>query len=301
MSKKYLLLLFPFLLYCSSEPDLTVEGTIKSIDAFYLTNEKVGHFILLLDGIENKHFIIKSENAEKIGFSDLISQYGPIDAKQGSIKNLYMTKKDSDYYGESVIIIAKKENFRKRNDKWVENDYVVKKATLPDFVVSKNDILITGMIEKQNNFDLKDTFLQLIPLTEGNNYQVNNASYIFKDGKFITIRYPSEMPELKIMKEGRFTYKISEIQIGQYIIGVQDLTPNFIKYQAKNDSSYFTRAISTENDEFIIIEILEKIYPPFKISLNKVKIPVISENTVIFGPGFPKQKVLKFDHKGIKP
>jgi hypothetical protein len=132
MYNKYLLFFFPFLLCCSAEPDLPFEGTLKNIAAFYASNDKVDHFILSIEEMEDKHFIARADQAEKIGFPALLSEHGPIDTKQGYIKNLYLTRKDSDYYGEKIVLLARNEKFRKQNDKWVENDYIVKKVTLRD-------------------------------------------------------------------------------------------------------------------------------------------------------------------------
>jgi hypothetical protein len=157
----------------------------------------------------------------------------------------------------------------------------------------EKEIIITGNIQKQENFDLTESELQLIPVSAGNELQVDHAVFKFDQGTLVSINYPSEYPSLKLNSKTKFSYRIEKLPEGKYVLAVHMLKPKYHVDYGPSDVKYVGRVLKGDTGQYVVIEANKEILPPLKISLADVTIPLEEKNTIL-RRDFPDPIILKY-------
>jgi hypothetical protein len=158
------------------------------------------------------------------------------------------------------------------------------------------DILIIGELEKQNSFDMKNAYLQLIPLSEGQEPVIRSVNKVTGlDGVPIMLVYDSNYPQLTPISDGKFTYRVQKISAGKYFLGISRLVPKFERTDDMGPlGSEFARCIVDEFGKNIILDFKTDTTPPNKIILGKVAVPLV-KSFFVFTDSF-----YNFTHYEIK-
>ncbi len=138
--------------------------------------------------------------------------------------------------------------------------------------LSESGISIKGKIMNLDNYNLTDSFIQLVALSpESQKLEVTKATVISGiDGNTLGIDCVSEFPKLEVFKHGKFKYRIEDLKPGRYIIVIQHLIP------LKKPTGYFglgpwlSRPLGKGKNKINVIEISGKDKPPYSINLGEV-------------------------------
>jgi len=130
-------------------------------------------------------------------------------------------------------------------------------------------VTIKGKITNLDEYSTKGSFIQLVAWNE--NTEI--VSLIDINGNVVAIRYVSEFPKLKMSDGNKFSYKVENLEPGQYILVVQDIVPKNRPSGYVGPGPSFTRPLSKEKDRPVIIKVSEKDKPPYSINIGKAIAP----------------------------
>jgi hypothetical protein len=149
---------------------------------------------------------------------------------------------------------------------------------------NNHSVLLIGKIKAPDNFELQDSFLQLVPIIESDGFRVE---YIYQNYdqnvKFLGYRYASNHPRLSLANNIKFSYSIESIMPGRYVLTINDLIPKYELETAIEETKpkYVSMILSDNTGNYIILNIEKELLPPTKIFLPECTIQLTNKATKI--------------------
>ena len=141
------------------------------------------------------------------------------------------------------------------------------------------DILIIGELAKQKYFDLKNSYLQLVPLSQGDEPVIKTMKTASDlSGAVIGYMYDSNFAQLTPISDGKFTYRVQSIAAGRYFLGISRLAPKFERIDGMGSKgSEFARCLVDDAGKNIILDFKTDTIPTKKIIIGKLAVPLVEK------------------------
>lgn len=161
-------------------------------------------------------------------------------------------------------------------------------------IQGEQGLTLEGEIANLDRFYSTDAYLQLVPLNpERTNLEIKEATVVTgPDENTLGGEYVSELPQLAVAPDGRFTYNVSALPPGRYILTLQHLVPLQRPLGHWGPGPWLGRPLGTDEQTVTVLEIAAQNRGNSLVALGTVVIAYSSSDTFLI-PQFTQGVVVR--------